>query len=1354
MILAGDVTFNNERYCFAIKTTKSQRIYYAYSTVSVTDKQDDDKLLLSYRDLAKVDPDKYLLGVYSVSRTTGAVKQWGDGDLIRIVLDNISYAENYTFEKEHIVDSYEEAQEIGFVKYFGAKDNNLDFVRKSVDGELIYMYLVRGIISLELTEFKFKPAGKNIKLEDAIRDEARQVLTATIKTIRRSDLDNVLDMSWYHSGDTVFKNYSNAKSIYEFETKVFTPIVKYAIEAHKTGEPAIVSLDTETTGLNTYNLSKDNLDRSHCVSIQLAWEDNQGVAIFNDMEHFQNVSLEYTLSRLKELFEWYEGERQITYWDTGDVATGVSGCDVSDSPQKMTFDDSQPANSAVETNNVSQTQTLDSFPKKTVTVKRDWFFLVGHNFPFDRRTCYQTNKTSIWFNADTRQMAFDINPQIVRGTTKLKVLTRRLFGHETPELTDILGKGNEDKYKYLVDEEVANIYGCADVDYTRKLFFVLRDMMPNSMWKYYLKQDVDLPNILAISEFYGMMTKEKEVIELADKVERDIEILKEAAYSYVGAYQDYTHQRTMIEVAYNSGSITEEEYEARLSRIKVDPNATYHFEFKASSIRNVLYEILKYPIKGYTSGKDKLPSVDKNAMKRLLREKRKENSTARKLEQDIISCAIDRHEYNILKEKSPKKAKEFTLLSAEEFNKKEYPMALLLQKYAELNKEFTSYYKPIKNDNMEGKLFKGYNMARIETRRISNPGQTMKANLKALIRSYSDDYYVLDFDMSQIEYRIMLSKSGFTSLIEKMKNPERDYHTETASMVYAKPAHKVAKKERKNSKSVSFGVPYGLGDSSLCETMHGEVNQDNLVSTRVTLAKWKANNKPIVDMLEESRAEAMKEWEISDKLRDFFDAWEKDPETKQYVLDENGNKIPTRLTRVTNQLGFYRVFNAKDVGQTPADVARRASGKFTPEESSIRRKAGNYPIQSFAAEIFRVILTRFYWRCVKEGIEDKIMWHMLIHDELLSSVHKSLHPFYIFKLVKESCMITMKGHTKYFVGINIGDTWQECKDDAREAPVFFVDRMIAKWDAGDFAPEKTPAKYLKNGDPAQGYWFDHPWEFIEPYRKQYVQDRIGEVIRDIIDIENGPIDVPVLLERFDNYTVRAYVNDYPTNGEVDKERFRIPAAGDDVYDDAKYDDAVWSKRLETWALAQFGEGKEFINSEGEEYCLTKYEADSTKTELDDVFATIDDLDDFDERAIELNDEEEDEYWSFDDEQLGMTFESDNSYVEEEYDLCNELDFSVTDAKSVNDLLYKAPSYKSFHIYREQLRVPYITNVQLKKLKDFLAPFSCSTGYLVIFKDPMGSLHQWLRITDKVDLAMLDKRIAEIQQEEERRIGCL
>lgn len=1352
MIIAGDVRIGSDKYALAIKTLSKQKMYYLFSTQNLNDVDNFDKILSSYKDLADVNPKDYLIGVYSKSLVTGKVKAWGECDAIRIILDGISYANNFTFLKEDVLISSNESIENGFVHTFEASNSKISYAFRAIDGEKIFIKLSYNVISLQLQEFKLRLPSTNLQLHEISRQETNRFLVATIKTIRRSDLDNVLDMSWYHVGDKVLKNYSNVKNVYDFETKVMTPIIKYAIKCHGSGELPVISLDTETTGLNTVNLAVDNPSRSHCVSIQLSWEDDQGVAIFNDMEHFTNVDIHYVMKRLGELFTWYKGERTIEYWELPED----SECD-SSTPQKMNLFNTDNVDSGSTAG--SNVKSLSHLAKKSVTVQRDWFFLIGHNFPFDRRTCYQTDNIALWFNADTLQMAFDLNPQTVRGNSKLKLLTRKLFGHETPELTDILGRGNEDKYRYLVDEEVANIYGCADVDYTRKLFFALRKLMPDSMWHYYLKQDVDLSNILAISEYYGMMTYPDKVVNLANETAENINILKEAAYSYVGAYQDYTSQRVLIESAYMSGMCSEEEYNEKINNIHVDSSATYHFEFKAASLIQVLYEILHYPIIAYTDGKVKKPKVDKYVMKKLVSFKRTEHSDARKLEKDILCYGADRAEYEALKngsEADQKKAEGMCLISADKFNKLEYPLALLLQQYASLNKEYTSYYKPILTENLEGKLFKSYNMARIETRRIANPGQTMKANLKALVRSYDDDHYVLDFDMSQVEYRIMLSLAGFTEMVDKMKNPERDYHTETASMVNAKPAYKITKYERKHSKSVSFGVPYGLGDRSLCETMHGDTSSEHMVDTRVTLDKWKKRNAPIMELLGNAREEALEEWYVSDDYRNFIDAWEKDKKTKQYLLDDNGNKIPVHLGRVTNKLGFYRLFNLDNIGQTPADKARRAKGVFTADESGIRRKAGNFPIQSFAAEVYRTILTRFYWRCVQEGIEDKVIWHMLIHDELLASVHKSLHPMYIYKLVKESCMITMKGHTKYFVGINIGDTWAECKDDAREAPVFFVDRMIKKWDNGDFSPEKTDPKFLKNGDPKQGYWFDHPWDFIKPLREQYVQDRIGEVIRSVVDIDNGPIDVPSLLQKFDNYTVRAYVNDYPLNGKVDKERYRIVAAGLDssgkpIYDEDKFYDAMWGSRLESWALTQFPEGKEIIDSDGNHKQLHNENVndvvsvtepeDATTDSAIDAFDDLDEIDALDHKF--RCEEADDSYWSFDDEQFGVTYERSTTFEQEDYDITMDLDLSVKNAKSVNDLLVVKSKYETLQLINHQLRIPYITDWQLTRLKKYLAGLSCTSGYQIVFKDPIGNLDKWICITDKVDLNTVDAKVTEI-----------
>ena len=40
----------------------------------------------------------------------------------------------------------------------------------------------------------------------------------------------------------------------------------------------------------------------------------------------------------------------------------------------------------------------------------------------------------------------------------------------------------------------------------------------------------------------------------------------------------------------------------------------------------------------------------------------------------------------------------------------------------------------------------------------------------------------------------MLSLAGFMLMIDKMNNPEKDYHTETASLINSIPAHKIDKK--------------------------------------------------------------------------------------------------------------------------------------------------------------------------------------------------------------------------------------------------------------------------------------------------------------------------------------------------------------------------------------------------------------------------------------------------------------------------------------------------------------------------------------------------------------------------------
>ncbi len=1266
MNLVGKFTNGSEEYLLCAQFGNKSEVFLLYSqytkddlfAVAMGEAIQSPKLetITALKQLGNKQQE-YLIGGIRRSLATGKIKSVGRINELQIVLDEIRFAKTYGFKKDDI--SVNETQMVLGVstEAFSAEDDELRYVYEKESGTYSLLRIRHGAFAIVLSSNQYFPSVKNLKFEEVTNVIQNAVSRATLENVTFKDLEYVLDMSWYKRGDQVVKDYKAVHNVAEFEA-MYSEMIEDAIA---TDDTLYIAIDTETTGTNIFELSKDNPARSHGVAISISWRDNQGYVIFNDMEYFAGLPAEYCFKRFAEIFTEEEDDITVSWVRDGSV--------------------------------------------KTKQFKRNKFWLIGQNSPFDRRVSLSEGHP-IWYNDDTLNMAFNINPKIVRGNNGLKNLTRRIFNHETPELSDVLGKGNEDKYRYLADEEVARIYACADSDYTRMIFFKLKDLLGPRMYAMYHKQDVRMLNILAVSEFHGLTTQQEGVQELGEQSFQNLRILREAAYSYVGAYMDCNNEITILKSQFDMGLITEEEFIDGVQNVHPNKDAVYEFEFKGSDIREVMFDILKYPVIDRT---DKgLPKTDKHTRKKLLQYTRSATCTARKLNKSILVYGADYAEYERLcagTEFEQKKAKSMELINKDQFNKLEYPLALLFEQYAILNKEFTSYFEPIRKENLEGRIFKTYSLSRIETRRIMNPSQTMKKNLKELIIPCGDDYYMVDFDLSQIELRLMYSLSPSPVLIEKMKNPEADGHTENAAMVNHKQAYKVTKYERKGAKSVSFGVPYGLGERSLCEKIFGDTTPQHLFETRMTLYKWKHANAPIVDMLEAARDGALVEVQISKEKRDFMDAYQRDPDTKEYLLDDNGEKIPMPLGAVYNKLGFCRYFDLTDVDQSDAAKRRRAGDKYTATESTIRRAAGNYPIQSYAAEFFRLILYRFYDRCKKYGIADKVVWHMLIHDELLCSVHKSVNPILMYKIIKEACMITMPGHTKYFVGINIGDNWEQTKNDDREAPVLFVQRMIDRYDAGEFR-EQT--------------WFDHPWDFIRPYREAYIRDRVYEVLKTVQpDVDTAPIDLPLIFDKFDNYTVRAYINDYPKNSPVDKS-----------LEGAAKDDAVYVSKFESWALDVFGEGKPVIGLDGQLYKLHKQVAESV----------ADDEEDFLEDE-EGNISEEYELYDFDEE--GII----DSYFSEADDISgddlDEISFDLSnydECTNVAQMTVVERKYKNLKILNGCI----VINVDNDVQEQFLCKsIQTGKGSTIMFNRGTSS-HTWQRAIDTIDLYALDDLVSRIR----------
>lgn len=1271
MKLTGQMRIGDEHFVLFVNYTRSLETYYCFASIKTSDYlnlQDGTAITViqSVRDLYNVNAEEYLIGALKRSRVTGKIEASKNTGQIELFLNAMQEANRYQFPEDRIF-LQDVSSDLGLtVEQFGAEDDQLSFLWVKESGIYTNIKLRRGAINLELKRTMLKNPVRDVKFKEVTQAERKIISRATVEKVTLDTLKERLDMSWYCDEDGLKKDYRSVKTIQEFET-VFGEM------CHAMSESSIfyVSLDTETTGLNIYNLSKTNEDRDHCVAIPLSWEDDKAFVIFTDMQEFQSIPNEYAWGRLQEVF----GEHS-----DGNVVEFVYGGE-----------------------------------RSKFTVERSKINLIGHNCAFDRRVGLGEGY-DVWFDDDTLQMGFCINPTTVRGSKKLKMLTRILFGHETPELEDVLGRGNEDKYRYLVDEEVARIYGCADADYTRKCFFVLKRMLGEKMYFRYKKQDVKMINILAASEFYGLNTEAEEVTRLGSQVFANIEILEDATYRYVGSYMDYNQKASILQSQFDTGMLTEDQFLRELESIEVDENARYEFKLSGAGLREVLYDVLKYPITLVTDSG--LPKVDKAVRNKLLKEKRKEDSKAKKLNRSILAAGCDYSEYERLcngNAADKRKAKSMVLVDKDEFNSLEYPLALLLKVYAEYQKEYTAYYKPMRETNLEGKLFKSYSLARIETRRIMNSLQTIKKDLKQFVLPYSDDYYLLDFDMSQVEYRAMASLAGAKELVDKMKDCEKDYHIETAAMINSIAPYLVTKYQRKSAKNVSFGKPYGLGLRSLTEIMHGAVNDNTLFETRMTLGKWEEANREIVDYLESNRDAALEELELPLEKRNFMDAWQRDPKTKEYLLDENGEKLPKPLGAVYNRLGFCRYFDLSDVPRDEQADLRRKMKKYNEAEGIIRRAAGNYPVQSFAAELFRTILYRFYDRCEAEGIQDKIIWHMLIHDELLCSVHKSINPFFIYKIVKEACMITMAEHTNYFIGINVGNTWEECKDDAREAPVHFVEEMIEKWDAGDVPLQE---------------WYDDPWEYVKPFRERYVSNRIHSCIKSILPgIDEGAIDMAEVFEKFDNYTVRAYVNDYPENG---------PITSGLSQEDAE--DERYVKRFESWVLEYYGEGKEIIGLDGRQYAVSRWSEDDSATVDEFVdFDGSDDFEDFDEELFV----EESEMYDLESGALVENFLSDNDVFVDDDDDGIKFDYEVKGCTNVAQMEIVAKKYENLKTLGGCLIISVDNVVQAAYLKSVIK--TCrSGGSVAMFKIGNGLPVRWQKVSTSEDLYALDRSISYIR----------
>lgn len=321
-----------------------------------------------------------------------------------------------------------------------------------------------------------------------------------------------------------------------------------------------------------------------------------------------------------------------------------------------------------------------------------------------------------------------------------------------------------------------------------------------------------------------------------------------------------------------------------------------------------------------------------------------------------------------------------------------YPFVRHLKKWkdnAMLQSNFINKLKELATE--DGFMFSSVNQF-LETGRVSvnDPNyQSYNDTIKKYIVPRSG-YYMLDTDYSSVEYRILASMAGQERLIKDFKDPDVDYHAYQASRMFSVPYELVTKTLRSQAKGINFGLPYGMGDPKLGESIFGVRSPENTMKAK--------------------------------KLRKlYFEGQEK---IEQFFIDARRNGVEN---------GYSDTFFGR----------RRYFDRRVKDKGSIERESGNNRIQGTAADIYKIAMVRLFVEIRKRGWLGKVLYSAFVHDEGVLEVHKSIDPAVMLKVLRKCLMLEIPGWCPLYIGAGFGTNWYDAKKT--EIPVQVQEIIEEKW---------------------------------------------------------------------------------------------------------------------------------------------------------------------------------------------------------------------------------------------------------------------------------------------------------------------
>jgi len=307
-----------------------------------------------------------------------------------------------------------------------------------------------------------------------------------------------------------------------------------------------------------------------------------------------------------------------------------------------------------------------------------------------------------------------------------------------------------------------------------------------------------------------------------------------------------------------------------------------------------------------------------------------------------------------------------------------HPIIDLILDYRHLNKLVNTYLDTMqtylnKNTN---RIHTSFNQVVTSTGRLSSNKPNfqnipIKTDVGKEIRKaftvQEKDYYIISFDYSQIELRILAHFSDEINLSRAFIE-DVDIHNKTAALIYGINISDVSDYHRRVAKIINYSIVYGAGPF--------RISQELKISMK----------------------------EAKNIIENYFDRY---PGIKGYI-------------KSTIEFGIKNDFITTILGRKRNTINLKSSNKNVVEAE--KRATINMPIQGSASELIKVAMIKIYNEFKRKSIKTKMI--LQIHDELLFEVHKSELDT-VIKIVKNEMENAIDFKVPIKVDFNYGLNWYE-----------------------------------------------------------------------------------------------------------------------------------------------------------------------------------------------------------------------------------------------------------------------------------------------------------------------------------------